>query len=257
MSESLNSHDVKDQVSSNNDNVLRIRTTGPNSEYVILGNHKFHRWELQLAFGGTMNPGLAPPPVHKFANPAPLGLGAFAMTTFVLSLYNAQAMGIKVPNIVVGMAAFYGGAAQFLAGVWEMCVGNTFGATAFCSYGAFWMAYMAIQVKSFHIVEAYGDDTHQFKQALSFFLLAWALFTFMMTSLTLKSTLMFFLLFFCVAVTFVLLAAGDFTGVVGVTRAGGCLGVVTAFLGWYNAWSGTATKTNSYFTTYPIPLYKA
>lgn len=252
MSESINSHSTKDQLS----DVLKIRTAGDNDEYIIIGNQKFHRHELMAAFGGTMNPGLAPPPVHQFGNPAPLGLGAFAMTTFVLSMYNAQAMGIKLPNVVVGMACFYGGAAQFLAGVWEMCVGNTFGATAFCSYGAFWMSYMAINVKLFNIAAGYGDDTHQFKQAVAFYLLAWALFTFMMCSLTLKSTLFFFALFFCLAVTFTLLAAGDFTGKVGVSRAGGVVGVVTAFLGWYNAWAGVSTRTNSYFTSYPIPLYR-
>lgn len=260
MSESINSKEYRDQGSSHD--VSKIQTAGDNDEYIIIGNQKFHRHELMAAFGGTLNPGLSPPPKHEFANPAPLGLSAFGMTTFCLSLYNAQAMGIKIPNVVVGMAAFYGGAAQFLAGVWEMCVGNTFGATAFCSYGAFWLSYMAINVKSFNIAGGYvfedgTADTHQFHNAVGFYLLAWALFTFMMCSLTLKSTVMFFLLFFCLAVTFVLLAAGDFTGKVGVTRAGGVLGVVTAFLGWYNAWAGVATKTNAYFTSYPIPLYRA
>ena len=68
------------------------------------------------AFGGTLNPGASPWPKINI-NPAPLGLCGFAMTTFVLSLYNAQAMGIKVPNVVVSLACFYGGAAQFLLDV--------------------------------------------------------------------------------------------------------------------------------------------
>ena len=73
-------------------------------------------------------------------NPAPLGLCAFALSTFVLSLFNAQAMGIKIPNIAVSLALFYGGLAQFLAGCWEFVTGNTFGMTALTSYGAFWLS---------------------------------------------------------------------------------------------------------------------
>src|SRR5579872_5698666 len=72
------------------------------------------------------------------ANPAPLGLCGFALTTFVLSAANAQLF--TGATIVVGLALFYGGVAQLLAGMWEFKSGNTFGATAFTSYGAFWLA---------------------------------------------------------------------------------------------------------------------
>ena len=72
------------------------------------------------------------------ANPAPLGLSAFALTTFVLSAANAG--WFTGASIVIGLAFFYGGVAQMLAGMWEFRSGNTFGATAFTSYGAFWIA---------------------------------------------------------------------------------------------------------------------
>ncbi|KAK6458062.1 GPR1/FUN34/yaaH family-domain-containing protein [Scheffersomyces xylosifermentans] len=236
-------------------NVSKIKTAGDGDEFIVIGNQKFYRHELMSAFGGTLNPGLAPPPKHQFANPAPLGLSAFALTTFVLSMFNAQAMGITTPNIVVSLAAFYGGAVQFLAGVWELAIGNTFGGTALTSYGAFWLSYAAINIQSFGIIKAYAD-TDQLANAVGFFLLAWAIFTFILTLCTLKSTAAFCALFSCLTITFILLAAGEFTGKVGVARAGGVVGVITGFLGFYNAFAGVANPTNSYFTAWPIPLTK-
>lgn len=79
------------------------------------------------------------PRYHRtFGNPAPLGLFAFAGTTFVFSMFVLEVGGVAVPNVVVGLALAYGGLAQLLAGMWEFVAGNTFGATAFSSYGAFW-----------------------------------------------------------------------------------------------------------------------
>ena len=76
------------------DSLGKIYTGGDDNEYIYIGRQKFLKSDLFEAFGGTLNPGLAPPSVHKFANPAPLGLSAFALTTFVLSMFNARAQGI-------------------------------------------------------------------------------------------------------------------------------------------------------------------
>ncbi|KAL8364831.1 hypothetical protein RB595_003892 [Gaeumannomyces hyphopodioides] len=93
------------------------------------------------AFGGEFQPGLfRPADDRRFGNPAPLGLSAFALTTFVLSAVNLGAGGLSVPDIAVPLALGYGGLVQLLAGMWEMAVGNTFGATALSSYGGFWVA---------------------------------------------------------------------------------------------------------------------
>lgn len=233
--------------------LIQMTKTG---EYVIIGNRKFRTLELQQAFGGTLNPGLAPYK-HYEVNPAPLGLAAFAFLTFCLSLYNAQAMGIKVPNVVIGAACFYGGAAQFLAGCWEFYTGNTFGLTALCSYGAFWLSYAAILVPAFGISgpkSGYADAPDQLLNAIGFYLIGWALVTYMLALVTIRSTLAFFLLFLFLAITFTLLGAGELTGKVGVTRAGGVMGVITAIVGWYNAWAGVVTRTNSYITQRPIPM---
>src|SRR6478672_4186578 len=78
------------------------------------------------------------------ADPGPLGLGAFALTTFVLSVFNADLItDKKLVAVVLPLALFYGGLAQLLAGMWEFRKGNTFGATAFASFGAFWISYWA------------------------------------------------------------------------------------------------------------------
>lgn len=250
-------HSAKLSLESGGEGVGKIQTSGDNNEYVVIGNTKYLRHELMQAFGGSLNPGLSPPPKHNFANPGPLGLSAFALTTFVLSMYNAQAMGITTPNVVVGLTFFYGGIVQLFAGLWEMMVGNTFGATALSSYGGFWLAFGAIHIESFGIVAAYADHEDQLPNAIGFFLVGWAIFTFILTLCTLKSTVAFCALFSFLTMTFVLLAAGEFTGKVGVARAGGVFGVITAFLGFYNAFAGVANKTNSYFVPHSVQLTRS
>src|SRR6266702_6430968 len=109
------------------------------------------------------------------ANPSPLGLSAFALTTFVLSTANAGL--IKLPFIVVGLALFYGGLVQIIAGIQEFRAGNTFGATAFCSYGGFWLAVGAILLPLFsgkNVVELIGTDA---ATGVGVFLLGWTIFT--------------------------------------------------------------------------------
>ena len=153
----------------------------------------------------------------------------------------------------MSLACFYGGLVQFLAGLFEFVTGNTFGFTALTSYGAFWLSYGAIFIERFGIAAAY-KDTDQFNNAVAFFLLAWALFTFLLVLNTMKSTWAFFSLFFFLFLTFLLLAGGEFSGRVGVTRAGGVIGTITAFIAWYNAFAGTATRLNSYLVPHPIPM---
>lgn len=223
-------------------------------EYIQFGNERYLKKDLVSAFGGTLNPGLAPPPKNDLANPAPLGLSAFALTTFVLSLINAGARGVSIPNIVVGLAFFYGGAAQFVAGMFELAVANTFGGVALSSYAAFWCSWGAIQVDSFGIVSAYGDDTTELLYAIGIFLIGWFIFTFFLCVLTLKSTVAFFLLFFFLSITFLLLAIAEFNGSALVKKAAGVFGIITALVAWYNAYAGLANSQNTYITVKAIQL---
>lgn len=199
------------------------------------------------AFGGAFQPGPYRPSFRKFGNPAPLGLCAFALTTFVLSLTNANARHVSTPNIVVGLAYAYGGVIQLLAGMWEMAVGNTFGATALSSYGGFWISYAIIQTQAFGIGSAYSDPD-QLSAALGFYLIGWFIFTFILVLCTLKSTLAFFSLFFFLDITFMLLAIAEFMNSTSTQHAAGVFGIITAFIAWWNALAGIAESSNSFFT---------
>ncbi|GAA5997126.1 acetate uptake transporter family protein [Rhodotorula paludigena] len=187
---------------------------------------------------------------RKFANPAPLGLCGFALTTFMLSLINVRARDVSVPNIVVGPALFYGGLAQLLAGMWEFAVGNTFGATAFSSYGAFWLSYAFIVSPWSGIGSSYEGQSPANMEAsgVSFFLWGWFIFTFIMFLGSLRSSIALSAVFFFLTITFMLLAIADLgTGNSDAIRtAGGAFGLVTAFNAWYVAAANLITPDTSY-----------
>ncbi|KAL9578603.1 MAG: hypothetical protein Q9212_005609 [Teloschistes hypoglaucus] len=209
------------------------------------------------AFGGEFQPGLYKGVKdRKFANPAPLGLSAFALTTFVLSLINMSTRGVAEPNLVVGIAFGYGGLVQLLAGMWEMAVGNTFGATALSSYGGFWLAFAIILTPGgFAIEEAYtsAQSVHAFYDAFGFFLMGWFIFTTILLICTLRSTVAFFFLFFTLDLAFLLLGIGYLQRNAEnkpnppVIKAGGFFGLLAAFAAWYNAIAGIADDSNSFF----------
>ncbi|CAJ2500170.1 Uu.00g030230.m01.CDS01 [Anthostomella pinea] len=211
------------------------------------------------AFGGEFQPGLWKSNEHrKFANPAPLGLSAFALTTFVLSLINCGARGISEPNVVLSVAFGYGGLVQLLAGMWEMAVGNTFGATALSSFGGFWIAYAILLTPGFNALGAYTEAADE-ASVLGFFLTGWFIFTFILLICTLRSTVMFFLLFLTLDLAFLMLACSEFAasnGAAGSSKtlqqAGGGFGLLAAFLAWYNAFAGIADPSNSFFL---IPVF--
>ncbi|KAJ9143933.1 hypothetical protein NKR19_g6667 [Coniochaeta hoffmannii] len=223
------------------------------------------------AFGGEFQPGLYRPIENrKFANPAPLGLSAFALTTFVLSAVNLQTRHVTAPNIAVPLALGYGGLVQLLAGMWEMAVGNTFGATALSSYGGFWIAYGILLTPHWNILgkggpydpttlASAGADPKMANSAVGFFLTGWFIFTTILLLCTLRSTVMFFLLFFTLDLAFLMLACGEYAvdngaahSAVMLTKAGGGFGMIAAFLAWYNAFAGIADSSNSFFL---IPVF--
>jgi len=171
-------------------------------------------------------------PPSRIANPSPLGLFSFASTTFILSLYNVQARGITTPNVVVGMAVFCGGLAQLLAGMWEFPKGNVFGATAFTSYGAFWMSYATILLPGSGILSAYTDPD-MLTGALGIYLVAWFIVTFLFFIVSLRKSVGLVVLFALLTTTFLLLAIGMFSGIAAVAKSGGAVGILTAFTAYY------------------------
>lgn len=174
-----------------------------------------------------------------FADPAALGLGAFALKTFVLSTVNAGLLPPTVEPVVFGLALFYGGIAQFAAGIWEFAKGNTFGATAFCSYGAFWMSFWFLA--RFTDLSAAGKDAGK---GVGVFLLAWGIFTLYMTLAARRTNRAVFMVFIALTPTFFALAIGAYTGTVSITRVGGWLGLLTALLAWYASFALVTNSTH-------------
>lgn len=183
---------------------------------------------------------------RKFANPAPLGLISFATTTFILSCINYQVKGVDVPNVVVGPALAYGGLCQLLAGMWEFAAGNTFGATAFSSYGGFWIAYATILWPSSGVLAAY-TDAKMLTNALSLFLAGFFIVTFLFLVASLRTSIGLVVLFFLLDLTFLLLMIGEFLLKTNVTKAGGIMGILTAFVAYYLSLAGMLTPSTSFF----------
>jgi succinate-acetate transporter protein len=180
------------------------------------------------------------------ADPGPLGLAAFALTTFVLSMFNAHLVGSGGEPIVFGLALAYGGLAQLLAGMWEFRTGNTFGAVAFTSYGAFWLSFWAF-VQFFQKSVPAADAGH----AVGLFLIAWGIFTTYMFVASLRTTAAVSLVFVLLAATFFLLGIGNAGAHPNIIKAGGWLGLATAAAAWYASF---AAVTNSTFGRTILPV---
>lgn len=158
----------------------------------------------------------------KLANPAPLGLMGFGMTTVLLNLHNAGFF----PNasLVLGMGIFFGGLAQLVAGIMEFFKGNTFGMTAFVSYGSFWLSLVAIWALP---ALGWGPNAAAPSHAyMGWYLLLWGVFTFFMFIGTLKSGPVLRFVFLSLAILFFLLAIRDFTGSKIIELVAGYVGLV-------------------------------
>jgi succinate-acetate transporter protein len=180
------------------------------------------------------------------ADPGPLGLAAFALTTFVLSMFNAGLVNKAGEPVVLGLALGYGCIAQILAGMWEFRTGNTFGAVAFTSFGAFWLSFWAlIAFFAGEIPAANVGD------AVGLYLIAWGIFTTYMFVASLRTTGAIAVVFFLLAVTFFLLGIGNSGETEGVIEAGGWFGLATAVAAWYASF---AAVTNSTFGRTVLPV---
>lgn len=139
---------------------------------------------------------------------------------------------------MVGLAAAYGGLAQFCAGMWEFKRNNTFGATAFTSFGAFWMAFAFLVTFDVGKIPATARP-----MALGMFLLAWAIFTAYMTVAATALSWPVLTVFVLLTITYLVLAIGSFTSQLGLTILGGYLGILTALAAWYASAKGICAAT--------------
>jgi succinate-acetate transporter protein len=171
-------------------------------------------------------------PAASIADPGPLGLAAFALTTFLLSAANAHwTNGNSAGTAFLGYALAYGGLAQLLAGMWEFRRGNVFAATAFSSYGGFWIGlFVWLRVTG---TTNTGHD-------LGWILLAFAIFNTYMMLLSSQVNLAVFLVFLTLELTEIFLFIGNFTSSPGITQFGGYLGIVTALVAWYTSAAGVS-----------------
>ena len=167
------------------------------------------------------------PTVQAVANPAPLGLAAFALTTFILSMANAGLIPKAAESVFLGAALAYGGVTQLCAGMWEFRRNNTFAATAFSSYGGFWIS-LALLVWFF-----LPKDPSANPAGVGIFLLAWSIFTLYMTYEARKHAKPVYITFLLLAPTFFLLAFGALFHATVLTTIGGYLGILTAVAAWY------------------------
>lgn len=238
--------------STHHSTISKIHAHGEGNELVTIGGQTYYRHELMSAFVGSLNPGPAPFPKYNI-NAAPLGLFGFGVGCLMMGLLNARVMGITIPNIAVGMAFFYGGVGAMGAGILEFFTGNTFAFTSLISYGAYWFSYGAIFTPQFGIAAAY-EGTDQLNNAVGIYLLAWTMWSFFMLMFVLKSTLTFVLLFFFLGLTYLVMACALFTNDMGVSRAGGVIGIITSVIAFYCAYAGVATPYNSYFVPPVVPL---
>jgi uncharacterized protein len=174
------------------------------------------------------------------ADPAPLGLAAFALTTFLLSGHNASFIN---DAIWIGPALFYGGIAQLLAGMWEFRNRNVFGATAFSTYGGFWLALGSVVVLA-DVSKSFADSltTANIDNALAWFLLSFAIFNTYMMLWSLRVNGAVFLVFLTLEITEILLVIGFFNLAHGgsdwMLHAAGWAGIVTAAAAWYASAAG-------------------
>src|SRR5437588_64397 len=182
------------------------------------------------------------------ADPGPLGLAGFAGTTFVLSIFNAHLVSSSGELVVLGLAFAYGGIAQLLAGMWEFRTGNTFGAVAFSSFGAFWISFFVL----LRLTPTAGV-THN---GISVYLYTWAIFTTYMFIASLRTTGAVALVFFLLAITFFLLAIANAGSDKTILHIGGWAGIATAIAAWYASFAAVTNATFGRVVLPVVPLHR-
>lgn len=182
--------------------------------------------------------------VDTTSNPAPLGLCAFGMTTVLLNIHNLGFT--ELDSMILGMGIFFGGFAQILAGLMEFKKNNTFGTTAFISYGIFWLTLVTLI-----ILPKMGVVEPPSKTAMGLYLTVWGLFTFMLFIGTFRLSRALQFVFGSLTILFFLLALGDFTGNEIFTRIAGVEGIICGHIAIY---TGLAQVINELYRKEVFPL---
>lgn len=187
----------------------------------------------------------------SIADPGPLGLGGFALTTAALSCANAGVIPASLGDTWLTLALVFGGSIQMMAGMWEFKKNNTFGATAFTSYGAFWIALAGLVLLVGGKLISFGKDNADLGTALGMYLVLWTIFTLYLTVASFGLSNGMITLFVLLFITFILLDIGALGGGQGMTVAGGYFGLATALTAWYLA---AAAVLNPMFKKVVLPV---
>lgn len=188
---------------------------------------------------------------EKLANPTPLGLLGFGMTTVLLNLHNAFPHIFPMDSMILAMGLFYGGLAQVIAGIMEYRNGNTFGTTAFCSYGLFWWSLVALIIMP---TVAFFDVAKPLGAATAAYFLMWGLFTFIMFFGTFKTNRVLQFVFLSLAILFFLLTARDITGNTTIATITGFEGIICGLSAFYLALAEVVNEVHekTILPTWPI-----
>jgi succinate-acetate transporter protein len=186
------------------------------------------------------------------SDPGPLGLAGFAGTTFFLSVVNTNMLGTSVQDTVLGLAFFYGGLAQLLAGMWEFVKGNTFGAVAFSSFGAFWLSFWYLLNHVLGVELANKATAPDILHGVGLYLLVWSIFTAYMTVAALRTSTAVLTVFVLLTLTFIALTIGFFGESVADfeknsniwIHIGGWPGLATALAAWYASMAAVTNATH-------------
>jgi uncharacterized protein len=181
------------------------------------------------------------------ANPAPLGLMGFGMTTVLLNLHNTGLFGLG--SMILAMGIFYGGLAQVIAGIMEWKNGNTFGTLAFTSFGFFWLSLAGLIILP---MIGIATTTTNNSSAMASYLFMWGIFTALMFFGTLRTNVATMFVFGSLAILFLILGMGDLTGNADITHLGGWEGLVVGFSAMY---TGIALVLNESFGRTILPIF--
>ncbi len=190
--------------------------------------------------------------VPAIADPAPLGLTAFAVTLFALSMFTTGLLSPAGGAVVLGIALAYGGLAQLLAGMWEFRRGNTFGALAFGSYGAFWLSYWLYE--QFY---AGSIPIGERGNATALFFIAWAIVSALLWVASMRTTAVVSVMLLLPTVSLLLLGLGDAGAHTGLVKIGGWFGLASAAAAFYGAFASIVNSTVERTLLPLIPLRRA
>jgi succinate-acetate transporter protein len=237
-----------------------------NTEQCSIGNRISARKERKMAIEAERDPRLYAVdddpmraavvrngrPVAAIADPAPLGLTAFAVTLFVYSMFNAGLLDRSGLPVVLGLALAYGGIAQLLAGMWEFRRGNTFGAVVFGSYGAFWLSYWLLE--QFFAGQIPGGERGP---AMALFYVSWAIVTAVLWIASTRTTAVVSLMLLLLSLTFLMLGIGDAGAHSELIKLGGWFGLASSAAALYAAFASVINSTVERTLLPLVPLRRA